>query len=70
MNKNTTKTIPYSEEALKYFQETNDKTEFMSELDGNFDYVSYLLGEDEAAGGSFEEDVMEYEESDDEWYMD
>jgi len=70
MNKNTTKTIPYSEAALKYFQETNDKTEFMSELDGNFDYVSYLLGEDEAAGGSFEEDVMEYDESDDEWYMD
>ena len=70
MNKNTTKTIPYSEEALKYFQETNDKTEFMSELDGNFDYMSYLLGEDEAAGGSFVEDVMEYEESDDEWYMD
>ena len=70
MNKNTTKTIPYSEEALRYFQETNDETEFMSELDGNFDYVSYLLGEDEAAGGSFEEDVMEYEESDDEWYMD
>jgi len=71
MNNNTTKkSIPYSEEALKYFQETNDKTEFMSELDGNFDYVSYLLGEDEAAGGSFVEDVMEYEESDDEWYMD
>ena len=70
MKKNTTKTIPYSEEALRYFQETNDKTEFMSELDGNFDYVSYLLGEDEAAGGSFEEDVMEYDESDDEWYMD
>jgi hypothetical protein len=70
MNKNTTKTIPYSEEALKYFQETNDETEFMSELDGNFDYMSYLLGEDEAAGGSFVEDVMEYEESDDEWYMD
>ena len=70
MNKNTTKTIPYSEEALRYIQETNDETEFMSELDGNFDYMSYLLGEDEAAGGSFEEDIMEYEESDDEWYMD
>ena len=70
MKKNINKTIPYSESALKYFQETNDKTEFMSELDGNFDYVSYLLGEDEAAGGSFEEDVMEYDESDDEWYMD
>ena len=72
MNKNTTKTIPYSEEALKYFQETNDETEFMSELDGNFDYMSYLLGEDTDVdvSGSFEDDVMEYEESDDEWYMD
>ena len=63
-------TIPYSEEALKYFQETNDNTEFTTEFMGNFDYMSYLLGEDEAAGGSFVEDVMEYEESDDEWYMD
>ena len=72
MNKNTTKTIPYSEEALKYFQETNDETEFMTEFLGNFDYMSYLLGEetDVDVSGSFEEDVMEYDESDDEWYMD
>jgi len=72
MNKNTTKTIPYSEEALKYFQETNDETEFMTEFLGNFDYMSYLLGEDTDVdvSGSFEDDVMEYEESDDEWYMD
>ena len=33
MSKNTTKkSIPYSEEALKYFQETNDNTEFMTEF--------------------------------------
>ena len=72
MNKNTTKTIPYSEEALKYFQETNDNTEFTTEFMRNFDYMSYLLGEDTDVdvSGSFEEDVMEYEESDDEWYMD
>ena len=70
MKKNTTKTIPYSEEALKYFQETNDNIEFMTEFNGNFDYMSYLLGEDIAISGSFEEDVLEYEESDDEWYMD
>ena len=70
MKNNTTKTIPYSEEALKYFQETNDNTEFMTEFNGNFDYMSYLLGDDVAISGSFEDDVMEYEESDDEWYMD
>ena len=70
MKKNTNKTIPYSEEALRYFQETNDNTELMSEFDGNFDYMSYLLGDDVAISGSFEEDVLEYDESDDEWYMD
>ena len=73
MNKNTTsKAIPYSESALKYFQKTNDETEFMTEFMGNFDYMSYLLGEDTDVdvSGSFEDDVMEYEESDDEWYMD
>ena len=71
MNKNTTKkSIPYSEKALKYFQETNDNTEFMSEPDGKFDYMSYLLGDDTSVGGSFEDDLMEYDESDDEWYID
>ena len=70
MKKNTNKTIPYSEEALRYFQETNDNTEFMSEFDGNFDYMWYLVGDDVAISGSFEEDVLEYDESDDEWYMD
>ena len=71
MNKNTTKkSIPYSEEALKYFQETNDETEFTTEFIGNFDYMSYLLNDEMNVSGSFEDDVMEYEESDDEWYMD
>ena len=71
MKKNTTKkTIPYSEEALKYFQETNDETEFTTEFIGNFDYMSYLLNDEMDVSGSFEDDVMEYDESDDEWYMD
>lgn len=70
MKKNTTKTIPYSEEALKYFQETNDETEFTTEFIGNFDYMSYLLNDEMDVSGSFEEDVMEYDETDDEWYMD
>ena len=70
MKKNTTKTIPYSESALKYFQETNDETEFMTEFTGNFDYMSYLLNDEMDVSGSFEDDVMEYDESDDEWYMD
>ncbi len=70
MKKNTTKSIPYSEEALKYFQETNDETEFTTEFIGNFDYMSYLLNDEMDVSGSFEDDVMEYEESDDEWYMD
>ena len=62
MKKNTTKTIPYSEEALKYFQETNDNTEFMTEFNGNYDYMSYLLGDEMDVSGSFESDVMEYDE--------
>ena len=71
MNKNTTsKAIPYSEEALKYFQETNDDTEFTTEFVGNYDYRSYLLGDEMDVSGSFENDLLEYGESDDEWYMD
>ena len=59
MSKNTTKkSIPYSEEALKYFQETNDNTEFMTEFNGNYDYMSYLLGDEMNVSGSFEDDVL------------
>jgi hypothetical protein len=60
--KNTKKFIPYSDEALKYFQETNDNTEFMTEFNGNYDYMSYLLGDEMDVSGSFESDVMEYDE--------
>jgi len=72
MSKNTTKkSIPYSEEALKYFQETNDNTEFMTEFNGNYDYMSYLLGDEMNVSGSFEDDVLEYDEMDDsEYFMD
>jgi ABC-type phosphate transport system substrate-binding protein len=62
--------IPYSEKALKYFVETNDNTEFTTEPMGNYDYMSYLLGDEMDVSGSFESDMMEYEESDDEWYID
>ena len=73
MKNNTKKSVPYSDEALKYFQETNDNTEFMTEFMGNFDYMSYLLGEDTTidVSGSFVEDVMEYDEmNDSDYYMD
>jgi len=62
MSKNTKKSIPYSDEALRYFQETNDNTEFMTEFLGNYDYMSYLLGDEMDVSGSFESDVMEYDE--------
>ena len=32
--------------------------------------MSYLLNDEMDVSGSFEDDVMEYDESDDEWYMD
>jgi hypothetical protein len=73
MKKNKTDTVPYSEEALRYFQESNDNTEFMTEFMGNFDYMSYLLGEDTVVdvSGSFENDVREYDEmNDSDDYMD
>ena len=62
MKNTTSKAIPYSEEALKYFQETNDNTEFTTEFTGNYDYMSYLLGDEMDVSGSFESDVMEYDE--------
>ena len=72
MKKNTTnKSITYSVEALKYFQETNDNSEFMTEFTGNYDYMSYLLGDEMNVSGSFEDDVLEYDEMDDsEYYID
>ena len=71
MKNTTSKAIPYSEEALKYFQETNDNTEFTTEFVGNYDYMSYLLGDEMNVSGSFEDYVMEYDEmNDSDDYMD
>ena len=61
--------IPYSEEALKFFQEENDKTEFTSEL-VDTSYMSYLLGDNLDLMDNSTTDVAEFEDSDDEWFMD
>ena len=69
-NKNNTK-ITYSEEALKYFQEQNDKDEFMTEPVSG-DYVDYLLGD--VGNNSYEGTDMEVEwddlSDDSDWFMD
>ena len=63
--------IRYSEKALKYFQEMNDKDEFMTEP-VNGDYVDYLLGD--VGYNSYEGTQMdtEFEElsDDSDWFMD
>ena len=69
MSKPRKTVIPYSEEALEYFQSENDKTEFTTEAIGG-DYLSYILGDEIDTSGDSFDDVMEYDESDDEWYMD
>ena len=43
----------------------------MTEFNGNYDYMSYLLGDEMNVSGSFEDDVLEYDEMDDsEYFMD
>jgi hypothetical protein len=69
MSKSRKTVIPYSEEALLYFQKENDKTEFTSEL-VDTSYMSYLLGDNLDLGEDAMSDVAEFEDSDDEWYMD
>ena len=68
-NKNTK--ITYSEEALKYFQEQNDKDEFMTEPVSG-DYVDYLLGD--VGNNSYEGTTMDTEwddlNDDSDWFMD
>ena len=68
--KNNTK-ITYSEEALKYFQEQNDKDEFMTEPVSG-DYVDYLLGD--VGNNSYEGTTMDTEwddlNDDSDWFMD
>ena len=69
-NKKNTK-ITYSEEALKYFQEQNDKDEFMTEPVSG-DYVDYLLGD--VGNNSYEGTTMDTEwddlSDDSDWFMD
>lgn len=69
-NNNNTK-ITYSEEALKYFQEQNDKDEFMTEPVSG-DYVDYLLGD--VGNNSYEGTTMDTEwddlNDDSDWFMD
>tara|TARA_Y100000780_G_C13370777_1_gene296543 strand:- start:113 stop:334 length:222 start_codon:yes stop_codon:yes gene_type:complete len=63
--------IVYSEEALAFFQEQNDSTEFMTEpTDGN--YIDYLLGDtpyNAHDGLTMDTEFDELDESSD-WFMD
>ena len=67
-NKNTK--ITYSEEALKYFQEQNDKDEFMTEPVSS-DYIDYLLGDVTNGTDGLDMDTS-FDELDDssDWFMD
>ena len=67
-NKNTP--ITYSDEALKYFQEMNDKDEFMTEP-VNSDYIDYLLGDVTNGTDGLDMDTS-FDELDDssDWFMD
>jgi hypothetical protein len=68
-NKKNTK-ITYSEEALKYFQEQNDKDEFMTEPVSS-DYIDYLLGDVTNGTDGLDMDTS-FDELDDssDWFMD
>ena len=71
MSKPTTKTpIVYSEKALKYFQEMNDKEEFMTEP-VNGDYIDYILGDLNNTDDGLDMDTSIDElHSESEWFMD
>ena len=62
--------ITYSEEALKYFQEQNDKDEFMTEPVSS-DYIDYLLGDVTNGTDGLDMDTS-FDELDDssEWFID
>ena len=62
--------ITYSEEALKYFQEQNDKDEFMTEPVSS-DYIDYLLGDVTNGTDGLDLDTS-FDELDDssDWFMD
>ncbi len=70
MSKPKKTTITYSEKALKYFQEQNDKDEFMTEpVEG--DYIDYLLGDLNNTYDGMDMDTSFDElDSDSDWFMD
>ena len=70
MSKPKKTTITYSEKALKYFQEQNDKDEFMTEpVEG--DYIDYLLGDLNNTYDGLDMDTSFDElDSESDWFMD
>ena len=62
--------IRYSEKALKYFQEMNDKDEFMTEpVEGG--YIDYLLGDLNNTYDGLDMDTSFDElDSESDWFMD
>ena len=62
--------IVYSEKALKYFQEMNDKEEFMTEP-VNGDYIDYILGDLNNTYDGLDMDTSFDElDSESDWFMD
>ena len=62
--------IRYSEKALKYFQEMNDKNEFMTEPVSG-DYIDYLLGDLNNTYDGMDMDTSFDElDSESDWFMD
>ena len=70
MSKPKKTTITYSEKALKYFQEMNDKEEFMTEP-VNGDYIDYILGDLNNTYDGLDMDTSFDElDSESDWFMD
>ena len=62
--------IVYSEKALKYFQEMNDKNEFMTEPVSG-DYIDYLLGDlNNTYDGTDMDTSFDELDSESDWFMD
>ena len=62
--------IVYSEKALKYFQEMNDKNEFMTEPVSG-DYIDYMLGDLNNTYDGMDMDTSFDElDSESDWFMD
>ena len=62
--------VVYSEKALKYFQEMNDKNEIMTEPVSG-DYIDYLLGDLNNTYDGMDMDTSFDElDSESDWFMD